>query len=173
MSLESHRAESPSSARFAVLTISDTRDLASDAGGALLVASLEAAGHRVVRRELVRDEAAEIERAVRGAVLDPDVDLVVTTGGTGIAPRDVTAPTLERLFDSAIPGFGELFRWLSWREIGPAAILSRATAGLLAGKVVLALPGSPKALRLALDEIVLKEVGHLVSQSRGPRPGPR
>ena len=166
MSLASHRAESPAVIGFAVITISDTRDLANDLGGALLVESIERAGHRVVRRELVRDEAAEIEASVRRAARDGEVDLVVTTGGTGIAPRDVTAPTLERMFEGTIPGFGELFRMLSFREIGPAAILSRATAGLLLGKVVLALPGSPKALRLAIEEIVLPEAGHLVSQAR-------
>jgi molybdenum cofactor biosynthesis protein B len=97
-----------------------------------------------------------------------EVDLVLTTGGTGIAPRDVTAPTLLAMFDSEIPGFGELFRWLSFREIGSATILSRAVGGVIGKKVVLALPGSPKALRLAMDEIVLKEAGHLVAQARGP-----
>jgi molybdopterin adenylyltransferase len=166
MSLAAHQAESPAVIGFAVLTVSDTRDLATDQGGALLVEALERSGHRVARREIVRDEAGEIEAAVRRAVADEAVDLVLSTGGTGIAPRDVTAPTLERLFEGTIPGFGELFRMLSYQEIGPAAILSRATAGLVAGKVVLALPGSPKALRLALEKIVLPEAGHLVSQSR-------
>jgi molybdenum cofactor biosynthesis protein B len=92
---------------------------------------------------------------------------VLTTGGTGIAPRDVTVPALEELFEGRIPGFGELFRWLSYKEIGSAAMLSRATAGLVGGKVVLALPGSPKALRLAMQELVLPEAGHLVAQARG------
>ena len=169
MSLECHRTEAPAALRFAVITISDTRDAATDRGGPLLVAGLEAAGHRVTARVIVRDEAPEIERAVRDAVAQADVDLVLTTGGTGIAPRDVTYPTLLRLFESEIPGFGELFRWLSFREIGSATILSRATAGILGGKVVIALPGSPKALALALREIVLPEAGHLVAQARGPR----
>jgi len=168
VSLESHRAHAPSSIGFAVITISDTRDASTDKGGPLLVAGLEQAGHRVAFRALVKDEPAEIEAAVRAAVARPDVDLVLTTGGTGIAPRDVTFPTLTRIFDSEIPGFGELFRALSQREIGSAAILSRACAGLLAGRVVMALPGSPKALDLALREIILKEAGHLVAQSRGP-----
>ncbi|MCE9595833.1 MAG: molybdenum cofactor biosynthesis protein MoaB [Planctomycetes bacterium] len=169
MSLEAHRAESRTSLGFAVLTISDTRTGAEDKGGAYLVERLTAAGHRVARREIVRDERDEIESAVRRAVADPEVELVLSTGGTGIAPRDVTFDTLRKLLDSEIPGFGELFRWLSFREIGSATILSRALGGILAGKVVLALPGSPKALALALDEIVLKEAGHLVSQSRGTK----
>jgi molybdenum cofactor biosynthesis protein B len=166
MSLEQHRRESPSVLRFAVITISDTRDAGSDRGGAYLAESLQGAGHVVASRAIVRDESAEIERQVRRVVALADVDLVLTTGGTGIAPRDVTAPTLERMFESPIPGFGELFRWLSFREIGSAAILSRATAGLIAGKVVIALPGSPKALELAMREIILKEAGHLVAQTR-------
>jgi molybdenum cofactor biosynthesis protein B len=150
-----------------VITISDTRDRASDKGGAYLIEAVESAGHALVLRELVRDEASAIEVAVAGAVANAEVDLVLTTGGTGIAPRDVTVPTLERMFSAVIPGFGELFRWLSFQEIGSAAMLSRATAGVIAGKVVIALPGSPKALALAMRELVLKEAGHLVSQVRG------
>jgi len=168
MSLEKHRAESRPVLRFAVITVSDTRDAATDRGGPRIVELLGEAGQRVTRRALVKDEPYEIERAVRECLADAEVDLVLTTGGTGIAPRDQTVPTLERMFESAIPGFGELFRWLSFREIGSAAILSRACAGVIGRKVVIALPGSPKALDLALREIVLPEAGHLVSQARGP-----
>lgn len=167
MSLESHRAESPDSIGFAVLTFSDTRDESSDRGGAFLVDSIQGAGHRVVRRSIHTDDPEGIEVAVREAVAHPEVELVLTTGGTGVAPRDSTYATLQRVLDSEIPGFGELFRWLSYREIGSATMLSRAIGGLLDGKTVLALPGSPKALRLAMDEIVLPEAGHLVSQTRG------
>lgn len=174
MSLEQHRKDGSRTLCFAVITISDTRSGPGqggkpDLGGDLLVSSIEAAGHRVGLRDWCIDEAGPIGDCVRRALSNQDVDLVLTTGGTGIAPRDVTAPTLARLFDSEIPGFGELFRWLSFREIGSATILSRACAGVIGGKVVLALPGSPKALRLAMDEIVLKEAGHLVAQARGPR----
>ncbi|MBL8861825.1 MAG: molybdenum cofactor biosynthesis protein MoaB [Planctomycetes bacterium] len=167
MSREQHRREAPASLGFAVVTVSDTRDERTDRGGPLLVAAIEAAGHRVVLRAIRRDEADEIAAVVREAVAREDVDLVLLTGGTGIAPRDVTAPTVERLFEGAIPGFGELFRLLSYRAIGPAAILSRATAGLIGGKVVAALPGSPAALELAWREILLPEAGHLVAQARG------
>jgi molybdenum cofactor biosynthesis protein B len=167
VSVEAHKQGAPARLGFAVITVSDTRDASTDRGGPLLVEVLEAAGHAVSLRAIVRDEAAEIETAVRGALARADVDLVLTTGGTGIAPRDVTVPTLERMFDRPIPGFGELFRALSFREIGAAAMLSRATAGVAAGKVVVALPGSPKALRLALEELVLPEAGHLAAQARG------
>ena len=167
MSLESHKSGAPAQLRFAVLTFSDTRDLAADRGGDYLVQSLEGAGHRVALRSIHHDVATEIEAAVRSAAESTEVDLILTTGGTGIAPRDVTYTTLKSVLDSEIPGFGELFRWLSYAEIGAATILSRAIGGLLGGKVVLALPGSPKALRLAMEKIVLPEAGHLVGQARG------
>jgi molybdenum cofactor biosynthesis protein B len=168
VSVGAHRAEAPRSIAFAVVTISDTRDAVSDRGGPLLVRTLEEAGHRVTFRAIVKDEAAEIEAVVRDAVQRADVELLITTGGTGIAPRDVTYGVMSRLFESDIPGFGELFRMLSFQEIGSAALLSRACAGIVGGKVVVALPGSPKALELALREILLKEAGHLVAQARGP-----
>ena len=126
MSLETHRSESPDQIRFAVLTFSDTRDESADRGGAYLVEALESAGHAVTARSIHKDESEEIAQAVRSACEREDVDLVLTTGGTGIAPRDVTVPTLLEIFDSEIPGFGELFRWLSYKEIGIATILSRA-----------------------------------------------
>lgn len=166
MSLEQHKGAAPARLRFAVITISDTRDAASDRGGPYLVERVEAAGHSVAQRAIVKDEREQIEAALRAAVADTGVDLVLTTGGTGIAPRDVTYDTLKGLFDSEIPGFGELFRMLSYQQIGAAALLSRAIGGVLAGKVVLAMPGSPKALALAMDEIVLREAAHLVQQTR-------
>lgn len=164
MSLESHRAESDAALGIAIVTFSDTRSLAEDRGGDYLAESCTAAGHRVVHRELVREDDAAIEAAVRAAVAAPGAELVLTTGGTGIAPRDRTFDVLRQMLDSEIPGFGELFRWLSYAEIGSATILSRALGGVLDGRVVLALPGSTKALRLAMESIVLPEAGHLVTQ---------
>lgn len=166
MSLEQHKGAAPTKLRFAVITISDTRDASTDRGGPYLVERVEGAGHEVTRREIVRDEREAISTAVRAAVGDANVELVLTTGGTGLAPRDVTYDTLKELFDSEIPGFGELFRMLSFQQIGAAALLSRAIGGVLEGKVVLAMPGSPKALALAMDEIVLREAAHLVQQTR-------
>jgi molybdenum cofactor biosynthesis protein B len=167
MSLEEHQRAAPQRIACAVITISDTRDAASDAGGGYLVETLTAAGHGVARREIVPDRERDIVTAVRSAAADPAVDLVLTTGGTGIAPRDVTFDSLRKIFDSEIPGFGELFRWLSYQEIKSATILSRAVGGLVHGKVVLAMPGSPKALRLAMEQIVLPQAGHLVAQAGG------
>jgi len=167
MSVEDHRRSAPERIGFAVLTVSDTRKRENDPGGDFLVAAVEGAGHACEWRELVPDEAALIRAGLRQAVATDGVDIVLVTGGTGIAPRDVTGPALEAEFDSVIPGFGELFRWLSFAQIGSATILSRATAGLVGTTVVFGLPGSPKALALAMEEIILKEAGHLVSQARG------
>lgn len=166
MSLEQHRAEGEGAVGVAVLTFSDTRGPGDDRGGDYLAERCAEAGHRVVHRALVREDDAAIEAALRAAVAVEGVELVLTTGGTGIAPRDRTFDVLRRVLDSEIPGFGELFRMLSFEEIGPATMLSRALGGVLDGRVVLALPGSTKALRLALERIVLPEAGHLTSQVR-------
>lgn len=167
MGLEQHRKQGSGSYGFAVVTVSDTRDLASDRGGSYLVESIEGAGHRVLSRQIVRDDAGEIREALKTALEQSEVELVLFTGGTGLAPRDVTAPTLEEAYEATIPGFGELFRALSYEQIGSATILSRASAGVVDGRIIFALPGSPKALSLAMDSIILKEAGHLVSQVRG------
>lgn len=168
-SAHAHREAGLARVPCAVVTVSDTRDLASDRSGALAVELLEGAGHPVVLREIVRDEPAEIEAAVRRALAHPEVRAVLLTGGTGIAPRDVTPETLEPLLERVIPGFGELFRALSYAEIGSAALLSRALAGLAAGRVVFALPGSRGAVRLALEKLVLPELGHLAGEARKAR----
>jgi molybdenum cofactor biosynthesis protein B len=149
----------------AVVTVSDTRTLENDAGGRLIVELLEEAGHSVASRVIVKDEPGEIAAAVESAASREGVAAVIVTGGTGIAPRDVTPDTLEPLLDRTIPGFGELYRMLSYQEIGTAALLSRALAGLKDGRVVFALPGSRGAVRLALEQLILPELGHLVAQA--------
>ena len=148
-----------------VITVSDTRTLADDSGGALIVALLEDAGHRVVDRSVVPDEVDAIRVAVNVAVMRDDVQAVLLTGGTGIAVRDVTPEALEPILDRVIPGFGELFRTLSYQEIGSAALLSRALAGTLRGRVVAALPGSRAAIRLALEKLLLPELPHLAAEA--------
>jgi molybdenum cofactor biosynthesis protein B len=163
--VHAHRAEGPASVASVVITVSDTRSLAEDGGGALLVELLEAAGHRVVGREVVRDEIEAIRKAVDEAIMRDDVQAVLLTGGTGIAARDVTPEALEPVLDLVIPGFGELFRALSHREIGSAAMLSRALAGTARGRVVVALPGSRAAIRLAMETLLLPELSHLVAEA--------
>ncbi|HRC86051.1 MAG TPA: MogA/MoaB family molybdenum cofactor biosynthesis protein, partial [Thermoanaerobaculia bacterium] len=122
--------------------------------------------HRVEGSVLVPDEAAEIRRAVEAYLASPGVDLVVTTGGTGFSPRDRTVPALAPLFTAEVPGFGELFRQLSFGEIGAAAMLSRATAGVVGERLLFLLPGSPKAVELAVSRLILPEAGHLLGQVR-------
>ena len=134
-------------------------------GGVLLVELLEEAGHRVVDRRLVPDEVDAIRAAIDAAVMRDDVHVVLLTGGTGIAARDVTPEALEPILDRVIPGFGELFRTLSYQEIGSAALLSRAMAGTARGCVVAALPGSRAAIRLAVEKLLLPELPHLAAEA--------
>ena len=165
MSLGEHRARGPAELPVVVITVSDTRTLADDTGGALLVELLEKAGHRVVGRSIVRDDVAAIRRAVDAALDRDDARAVLLTGGTGIAPRDVTPEALAPLLEREIPGFGELFRALSYTEIGAAAMLSRALAGTARGRLVVGLPGSRAAIQLAVEKLLLPELPHLAGEA--------
>ena len=164
-SVQGHRHAATMRLCAVVITVSDTRTLADDSGGALLVELIESAGHRVVDRSIVPDEVDAIRAAVDVAVMRDDVHAVLLTGGTGIAARDVTPEALEPILDRVIPGFGELFRALSYQEIGSAALLSRALAGTVRGRVVVALPGSRAAIRLAVEKLLLPELPHLASEA--------
>jgi len=153
-------------ANCAVLTVSDSRTHRTDGGGPIIVRRLESKGHHVVARGLVPDDAERINNALRSWLEDHQPDLIITTGGTGISSRDTTIEVVERLLDKRLDGFGELFRVLSWRQIGPAAMLSRAVGGLAAETVLFALPGSPQAVRLAMDKLIMPELAHLLWERR-------
>jgi molybdenum cofactor biosynthesis protein B len=153
----------PAKLAFAIVTVSDSRSPATDTGGDLAERLVRAAGHDLRSRSLVRDETAAIVAALDAAT---GVDVVVFTGGTGLAPRDVTPDALLPRLDRVLPGFGELFRMLSFQEVGGAAMASRAEAGVSAGRLVFLLPGSPKAVGLAMERLVLPEASHLVGQMR-------
>ncbi len=169
-SVREHRERGRGPVRCAVLTVSDTRTLETDEGGRLIVELLQSAGHVVVRRGIVPDEPAEVRSWLEEALADPEVQAVLTTGGTGVSPRDGTYEVVSGLLDKRMDGFGELFRVLSYQEVGPAAMLSRAVGGVARGKVVLAMPGSPAGVRLAMEKLVLPELGHLVWEAtRKPR----
>jgi molybdenum cofactor biosynthesis protein B len=142
----------------AILVVSDTRTLAEDTSGKLLADGLCDAGHRLVKREVVKDDATIISRTIFSWANEAEVDCILVTGGTGMSPRDVTPDALEPLFEKPMPGFGELFRSLSFQEIGTATLQSRATAGLIKGRPVFVLPGSGGACRLALMEIILPQL---------------
>ena len=158
-------AAAPASVAAVVITVSDTRTPDDDTGGALLAELLEGAGHRLVGRTIVPDDVDAIQQALDEAVMRDDVHAIFLTGGTGIAPRDVTPEALHPVLDRAIPGFGELFRLLSYQEIGSAALLSRALAGIVRGRLVVALPGSRAAIRLAMEKLLLPELGHLAGEA--------
>lgn len=141
-----------------VLTVSDTRTLADDRSGQLASELLEQAGHQVVEREIVRDEVEAIRAVLRRWIASPRVDLIVTTGGTGVTARDVTPEAVAPLVTKPIPGFGELFRWLSYQEIGTSTVQSRCEAALCETTYLFVLPGSPGAVRTAMEKILLQQL---------------
>ncbi len=161
-----HRAYAPKAIACAVLTVSDSRTLADDSSGKLIAELLDGAGHALLVHQIVPDDAEAIRTAVLRALARANVDALIATGGTGVSPRDVTPDTLEPLFEKRLAGFGELFRSLSYAEIGAAALLSRATAGTLSGKVVYVMPGSSGAVRLGMEKLILPELAHIVGQLR-------
>ncbi len=169
-SVEKHREASPERVRVAVLTISDTRTPETDTGGNAIVELMLGAGHEISRREIVEDDAPRIEIVLQEFLADASVDAVITTGGTGISARDTTYEVVSRLIDKKLDGFGELFRVLSYEEIGAAAILSRAVAGASGSKFVACLPGSTNAVRLAMEKLLVPEVPHVVFELRKHRP---
>jgi molybdenum cofactor biosynthesis protein B len=160
-----HRRDAVAEVATAVVTVSDTRTPETDKGGALVAELLAAGGHEVVSREIVKDEPAAIRAAVEAALGAEAVRAVILTGGTGVAPRDVTPESVQPLLEREVPGFGELFRMLSYQDIGSAALLSRALAGLARGRVVFVLPGSSGAVRLAMEKLILPELGHLAAEA--------
>ncbi len=158
-------------ARCAVLTVSDTRIAETDSGGKAIIDALKQAGHAVSDYTLVKDEPIQIESQLNSWLSPSDqppspnhqpLDLIVTTGGTGIAQRDTTVEVVRRLLDKELEGFGELFRMLSYEEVGPAAMLSRAVAGLAGQTLIFTLPGSPNAIKLAMEKLIIPELPHMV-----------
>ncbi|HUJ25554.1 MAG TPA: MogA/MoaB family molybdenum cofactor biosynthesis protein [Myxococcales bacterium] len=162
MSHHEHKARAPKSARVAVITCSDTRTKENDTGGGAIVAGLQAGGHVVAGYEIVKDEPALILAAIERAA---GAQAVLITGGTGITRRDSTFEAVSGVIARPLPGFGELFRMLSYGEIGSAAMLSRATAGVTGdGRLLFAMPGSPAGVKLAMEKLVLPELGHLLEE---------
>ncbi|HEB91537.1 MAG TPA: MogA/MoaB family molybdenum cofactor biosynthesis protein [Deltaproteobacteria bacterium] len=160
-----HRRAAPERTPTLVVTVSDSRTLETDTGGALVEALLQAAGQTVVGRRIIPDEPEAIRAALDRAIEDSGTRAVIFTGGTGIAPRDVTPDTIAPELDRLVPGFGELFRMLSYEDIGSAALLSRALAGLKRGRIVFVIPGSRGAVRLAMEKLILPELGHLAGEA--------
>jgi molybdenum cofactor biosynthesis protein B len=164
VSVEAHRSDAPRSVRCFVLTISDTRTADNDQSGDVVAETLTAMGHEISGRSLVPDDPSAVRAAIVLATLHADA--IVTTGGTGITGRDSTYEAIGALLEKRLAGFGELFRMLSYEQIGAAAMLSRACAGTIGTTVVFSLPGSPKAVRLALDKLIVPELPHIVRELR-------
>ena len=160
--VDAHRADAPDSVRCAVLTVSDTRTPDSDTSGALIRDTLNFSGHSVVDYRIVPDEPDQIRKILGDWIRRDDVQAILTNGGTGIASRDTTYDAISGMLEKRIDGFGELFRMLSWQEVGAAAMLSRAVAGVAGETLVVAMPGSTNAVRLALTKLIVPELGHLV-----------
>jgi molybdenum cofactor biosynthesis protein B len=155
------RAETPAAIRCGILSISDTRTVDTDTSGATIRSLLEAQGHMIIVTAIVKDDPSQIVEHV-AAMASAGCQVIVTNGGTGITRRDSTYEAIASLLDKQLPGFGELFRMLSYEDVGAAAMLSRATAGTYRDSIVFCLPGSPGAVRLALEKLILPQLRHLV-----------
>ena len=166
MSEAEHKARAPQSVHCFILTISDTRTEETDASGRAIADLLAGAGHQVAGRTIVKDDPDLVRGAIERQLAAPDVHAIITTGGTGITSRDSTYEAVSALLQKRLDGFGELFRMLSYEQIGPSAIMSRACAGLAAGRIVVCLPGSEAAVRLAMEKLIVPEIGHLVYEAR-------
>jgi molybdenum cofactor biosynthesis protein B len=164
VSVQEHKADAPVSVSCFVLTVSDTRTEANDTGGQAIRELLESGGHSVTGHTIVRDDPAAVVTAVNVCLADAGTRVIISTGGTGITSRDGTFEAIDGLLEKRLTGFGELFRMLSYEQIGAAAMMSRATAGTASGKAIFVLPGSPDAVKLAMTKLILPELGHVVQQ---------
>jgi molybdopterin adenylyltransferase len=166
VSQREHKAQAPASIGCYVLTVSDTRTPETDTSGRAIRELLESAGHRVTGYAIVRDEPGQVTACVQEHLVDAATEAIITTGGTGITSRDGTFEAVDALLEKRLDGFGELFRMLSFEEIGPAAMMSRATAGTARSKAIFVLPGSEHAVRLAMSRLIVPELPHVVQQLR-------
>jgi molybdenum cofactor biosynthesis protein B len=167
MSHQEHRHQAPKSVRCAVITVSDTRTPENDTSGRYMQEALGRAGHTVSAYMIVKDEPADIHRLLTHHIQAPDTDAVLLSGGTGLSRRDGTYEVVQSCLEKELTGFGELFRWLSYEEIGAAAMMSRATAGVAAGTVIVSMPGSSAAVRLAMEKLILPELAHMTHIAQG------
>jgi molybdenum cofactor biosynthesis protein B len=166
LGVEEHRDKAPKKVRLAIITVSDTRTEEDDLSGLAIKSLAEGAGHVVAKKAIVKDDVKQIQKTLREIIEQPALDAVVISGGTGISGRDVTLEAVEDFREKSLPGFGELFRMLSYDEIKSAAMMSRAEAFVTEGKIVFCLPGSEKAVRLAMTKLIIPELGHIVWEIR-------
>ena len=162
MAYEEHLKDSPETIGCGVITVSDTRDEQTDKSGQLIKSLLEEHGHRIVHYRIVKDSPLQIKGELAIMVETAKCQAIILNGGTGIAPRDTTYDTLDKMLEKRLDGFGELFRYLSYQEIGSGAVMSRAVAGTYRNRIVISVPGSTGAVRLAMEKLILPELGHMV-----------
>ena len=167
MSHQQHRQQAPGSVRCAVITVSDTRTPENDTSGQYMQQALTQVGHTVSAYTIVKDEPEEIRRLLTHFIQAEDTDAILLSGGTGLSPRDGTYEVVQSCLEKELTGFGELFRYLSYQDIGAAAMMSRATAGVARGTVIVSMPGSSAAVRLAMDKLILPELAHMTHIARG------
>jgi molybdenum cofactor biosynthesis protein B len=167
MSVEEHKAKGKKSINCFVVTVSDTRDEATDESGQLIKSLLAGENHALAGYRIVKDEPSQIEALLRNTLANGGVEAIIVNGGTGISPRDGTYEVIAGLLDKKLDGFGEIFRYLSYQDIGSAAVMSRAVAGSAQGKILISLPGSKGAVGLAMEKLILPELRHMVSQLQG------
>jgi molybdenum cofactor biosynthesis protein B len=165
VSYQEHKQKAPQSVTCAVLTISDSRTEQDDESGRLIRQRLNDNGHRVMSYAILKNEADSIEKKIYELLGQEELQVIITSGGTGASHRDITVETISPILEKKLDGFGELFRLLTYREIGTPSIMSRAVAGVVRGKVILCLPGSSGAANLAMDRIILPEIGHMVREA--------
>lgn len=165
MGYQEHKHEAPQSVSCAVIIISDSRTERDDESGKLIKQRLSENGHRVMAYAILKNDAGAIRKKIQELLGQDELQVVIASGGTGVSHRDVTVDTIESILEKKLDGFGELFRLLTYQEIGTGSIMSRATAGVAKGKVILCLPGSLGAVTLAMDKIILPEIGHLVREA--------
>ncbi|MGC4098300.1 MAG: MogA/MoaB family molybdenum cofactor biosynthesis protein [Nitrospira sp.] len=161
---QAHKAHAPGSIGCMVITCSDTRTHETDTSGQLIRKCLEERGHTVVGHHLVKDEPAQIQLWIARGTTDETVQAIIVNGGTGISRRDSTFEAVDAMLEKRLPGFGEIFRLLTYQDIGSPAIMSRATAGIIKGRILFSTPGSENAVRLAMEKLILPELGHLVNE---------
>jgi len=167
MAVHEHKERGKKSIRCFVITVSDTRDEATDTSGQAIKKLLGDEGHEAAGYRIVKDDPVQIENLLNETLGKRDIDALIVNGGTGIAPRDGTYEVVSHFFEKKLDGFGEIFRYLSYQDIGSAAIMSRAAAGTARGKIVISLPGSKGAVTLAMEKLILPEIRHMVSQLQG------
>jgi len=161
---QEHKAQAPASIGCVVITCSDTRTEASDTSGQLMRRLLAEHGHRVIQHHLLKDEPSQIRDRIEAVVRMDAVQAIIINGGTGISRRDSTFEAIDAMLEKRLVGFGEVFRYLTFKDIGSPAIMSRATAGLYRGRIIFSIPGSESAVRLAMEQLILPELGHIVRE---------